>query len=135
MQWKIVIILGGFGVLMGLASVLGFTERIELLVWIVVAVFAAYWIVRTLDAKVFLHGLCAGLLMGIANALLQFLFFDTYLSNNPTSAKQFVDTGGVSPRVFVLLAGPFIGLFYGAFIGVLNIAGSKILKGRSRSNF
>ncbi len=134
MQWKTILMLVGVGVLMGIASVFGFTERIELLLWVVIAVFASYWIVRNVQAQVFAHGLCSGVLMGVANSALQFLFFQTYISNNPTTAKAFVDAGGISPRVFVLLVGPFIGLLYGAFIGTLSIVGSKIVKSRFGSH-
>ncbi|HXG01250.1 MAG TPA: hypothetical protein VNL69_10690 [Bacteroidota bacterium] len=135
MQWKTVVTLGVFGLLMGIASVFGYTEGAETVLWIAIALFAAYWLEKHVEQRLLVHGICAGVLIGFINSIVQAAFFSSYLANNPLAAKGFVDTGGVAPRVFVVVVGTLIGFVYGLVLGGLALAARKLLARRTRSDF
>ncbi len=129
MNWKLIFGLAGFGVLMGLLSLFGYTQGIEWLLWLLIAVICSVFIGKMLSGKYFLTGLVVGLLDGILNSIVQSVFFDAYLSNNPKAAEGFGPIpGGLDPRIFVLIAGPFIGLLYGLVLGFLAWLTGKIFK-------
>lgn len=129
MNWKLVSTLSCFAVAMATASVLGKTAGIEPFLWAIIWLVCAFVIARNTVTKRFLHGLLVGLSHGIINSIIQSLFFDTYLSHNPQLQNQFEQIpGGLPPRIFVLLAGPAIGIASGVVIGLLAILGSKLLR-------
>lgn len=129
MNWKVILPLTSFGFLMGFASVFGFTQSMEPLLWLGIAFFSAYWIAKYETAKPFLHGFVAAVLMGILNSIIQSAFFDIYLANNPATADQFTKIpGGISGRMFVLLVGPAVGSMYGLFVGLLTFLAAKLFQ-------
>ncbi len=129
MNWKLVFGLAGFGILMGLLSLFGYTEGIEWPLWLLIAVICAFVIAKVCPAKLFLTGLLVGLLDGVFNSIVQSLFVDTYLSHNARAAKGFGPIpGGLNPRIFVLIAGPFVGLLYGLVLGLFAWLAGKIFK-------
>ena len=129
MNWRWIFGLAGFGILMGVLSVFGYTGKIEWLFWLAIAVVCAVLIAKVVSEKLFLTGLLVGLLDGVFNSIVQSAFFNTYLANNPKFAEGFGPIpGGLDPRIFVLLAGPFVGLLYGLFLGLLTWLAGKIFK-------
>jgi hypothetical protein len=118
MKWNIVFLLSLFGVGMGIASLFGYTKKIELYEWIVIAVVVTYIIPKQTTHKVFLHGMYAGIGMGVLFTVVQISFFDVFLQHNTTEAEGFKAMfGGNDPRIFIFLSGPFIGAAYGVLIG------------------
>lgn len=129
MKWKLLLTVAVFGLIMGLLSLFGLTRGIEPFLWIAIALGAAWWLARTISAGGFLHGLFAGILMGIGNSIMQSLFIQSYLSSNPESAGAFDQIpGDLSPRLFVLLTGPLVGLIYGLFLGTLTLIAMRLRK-------
>jgi hypothetical protein len=129
MNWKLIFGLAGFGLLMGVLSVFGYTGSIEWLLWLVIAVICAVIISKIVSGKLFLTGLLVGFFDGVFNSIVQSTFFDIYLSNNPRVAEGFGPVpGGLDPRLFVLIAGPFVGLLYGLFLGLLAWLAGRIFK-------
>ncbi|HXF49785.1 MAG TPA: hypothetical protein VNL73_10245 [Verrucomicrobiae bacterium] len=127
MNWKLIFGLAGFGVLMGVLSLFGYTGRIERLLWLVIAVICAVIIAKVVPGKLFLTGLLVGLFDGVFNSIVQSAFFATYLTNNPKVAQGFGPVpGGLDPRFFVLIAGPFVGLLYGLVVGFLAWLAGKL---------
>ena len=79
--------------------------------------------------KHFVTGFLVGFFDGVFNSIVQSAFFDTYLANNPKFAEGFGPIpGGLDPRLFVLIAGPFVGLLYGLFLGLLAWLAGKVFK-------
>lgn len=129
MNWKLIFGLAGFGILMGVLSLFGYTVGLELILWLVIAVLCAVVIAKVLAVKHFVTGLLVGLFDGIFNSIVQSAFFDTYLSNNPRVAEGFGPVpGGLDPRMFVLIAGPFVGLLYGLFLGLVAWLAGKVIR-------
>lgn len=129
MNWKLIFGLTAFGILMGVLSLFGYTEGIELILWLVIAVLCAVVIAKVCSAKFFLTGLLVGLFDGVFNSILQSAFFSTYLTNNPKVATGFGPIpGGLDPRFSVLITGPFVGLLYGLFVGLLAWLAGRVFR-------
>jgi hypothetical protein len=118
MNWNIVLLLSGFGLTMGAASVLGLTTGIELWLWLAIGVICVAILVRRVHRKAGLHGFFVGLIGGSIAPVVQFLMFPAYLANNPQLEGDFAQLpGGLEPRYFVLLLAPLAGLGSGAVLG------------------
>ena len=131
MDRKLVGMLSVAGVVMGVASVLGWTQRIEFVLWLVIAIAAAFVIAREAPRAFFLHGFWTGLLAGIASPLIQCALYATYVANNPDTAAQLQTMpANWSPRVVLLVFAPLMGLAYGACVGLLSWIASKMIKRR-----
>lgn len=127
MNWKLIITLSGIGLAMGVASVLGFTRGVEGFLWLALAIFCAIWITAKVSTKHFLHGFWVGLIAGVVSPLTQFIFFPTYLANNPESAGAFNQIpAGLNARYFVLVTAPFIGVISGIVLGIFSWATAQI---------
>lgn len=129
MKWRLMVSLSVFGVLMGGASVFGFTQGIEWLLWLIIALISAFLMARSLQTRFFASAFLTGLLMSLLNGLTQSVFFQTYLAHNVPVAEGFQQfQEGLNPRVFVLFSSVVIGSIYGALIGLLTLLGRKFIK-------
>lgn len=127
MNWKLVVSLSGLGVLMGSASVLGLTRGFEGVLWLVLAAVATGVIVRKAQTRPLLHGFFVGLIGGGLVPVVQFLFFSTYLANNPEVAEQFSRVpSGLGARYFVLILAPVIGLVSAVVLGLICWLGARL---------
>jgi hypothetical protein len=133
MNWKLILTLACFGILMGILSVNGLTQLlIEPILWTIIAIFSAYRIAKGSVQKTFVHGLVIGLFMGVLNSVVQAIFFEMYLANNPHSTEGFSQMpGGISGQLFIVIASPAIGLAYGVVIGSFSLLAAKLFKGRA----
>ena len=126
MDWKVIIILSAIGLIMGLLSVKGFTQKLEPFLWLLFSIATSLVLSKNIDNKTFLHGLLIGLAWGIINGLTQSIFFDTYISNNPQLQQNFSKTTFMQPKYFVLVTGPIIGLITGLVLGGLSLLLKKV---------
>ena len=127
-NWKLIGLLSLVAVFMASLSILGFTQGIELFLWLGFSLIAAWLLSRKVSSKLFLHGLILGLTWGLINGLSQSAFFDTYISNNPIAQTQFEDVTIVHPRIFFILFSPVYGVFIGAVIGGLALLMKRVVK-------
>ena len=135
MNWKQVLTLSLSGLIMGTLSLFGLTRGIEPILWLLIALGYAWWLAKTIPSRVFLHGLFVGVLMGIGNSVMQSLFFDSYVTSNPESAQAFQQIpGGLSPQIFVLMAGSIVGFLYGLLLGLFALLAAKFGKPQSAEN-
>jgi len=126
MNWKLILTLSVFGVLMGIASVFGLTKGIEPLLWLVIWIFCAFWVTRQMKTKLFQHGFMVGLTTGLIALLIQVALFSTYAANNPEINRDV--PGGWSARTLFLILSPFISVISGLVLGLLCWATGKIFK-------
>lgn len=126
MNWFLIFVLAAFGLIMGLLSVKGLTQRLEPFLWLLFGLISALILSRHLAYRPFLHAFAIGMLWGILNGLIQFSFFDEYLANNPLSRAGFKRMTFISPKVFVLAAAPVIGAASGLVLGGLTAVLKKI---------
>ncbi|MBK9332962.1 MAG: hypothetical protein IPM96_11300 [Ignavibacteria bacterium] len=130
MNWKLILQLSLFGLLMGILSVFGLIPGgFELIPWIIIAVISALAISRNTNKLMFTHAVMAGLFMGIITSVVQAIFFDTLLKNNPDSLDGFKEIPtAMEPQYVLLFTGPFIGIIFGLFIGLLAVIFKKVRK-------
>jgi hypothetical protein len=126
MNLRIVAYVGLFGVIMGVATVLGaIRSGREMWFWLVIFIGSAYLIARIVPRRYFVHGLLAGLVCGSLATLIQAVFLDTYFSHNPEAEQSFSQLP-VEPRIVVLVMTPIIGIISGLVLGVLSAIAGKI---------
>lgn len=126
MKWTHLFSLSLIGAGMGIMSLFGITQQIELALWVIIALATAFFIARTTSHKVFLHGVLAGIGMGLFSAAVQSLFFDLYAEHNQIGAAEIRNFSfGYPPPLFIILTSPLIGGLYGLVIGALSLAASK----------
>ena len=128
MNWKTILLLSLFAILMGFNSVFGIIQNIEWVLWLVIAIVSGYVLVRNTKKLLFTHAVVTGIIMGVFNAVIQSALFDTYLLNDPQieGLSQWPTT--IEPQYFLLIAGPFIGIVYGLLIGLFALIIKKISK-------
>ena len=125
MNWEIVALLSLFGLVMGILSVNGYTQKIEPLIWLLAGMVSAFILAKNVTSKIFLYGITLGVLWGILNGIIQSIFFDRYLKKNPKYKNAYQKKMPVRPRFFVLIAGPLIGLLTGVMVGGLAVLFQK----------
>lgn len=129
MDRKLVGMLSLLGAVMGVMSVLGWTQHREGVMWLVIGVVAAIAIALKAPGKFFMHGLWTGVLCGVLGSLIQLALFSTYLANNPDTAVQMQTLpANWNPRVVLLVSTPFFGLGFGLLIGLLSLLASKVMR-------
>ena len=130
MNWKYIIGLWFLGIAMGISSIFGLTRDFEPFLWIIIALIVPVVIAKNTSQRLFFHGLLTGLGIGIVHSVIQSLFFDLYLSMHPDIIQQFQQQSFLSPRAFMIVVGPFIGIVYGAILGGLSVAAGKFFTPR-----
>ena len=80
---KIILKLGFFGVLMGLVTIMGWGQNMELLIWLFMIIAASVIIKKNIQKQLFIHCMLIGLSWGVDCTIVQALFFDLFTMNNP----------------------------------------------------
>ena len=128
MNWKLILSLSGFGLLMGILSVLGLVSKVEGWLWLAIGIFCAGWMGTQLAERRFLHGFLTGLIGGAVAPAIQALFFSTYVANNPEFTQAAAQLPpGIPLRLLVVVAIPVSGLLSGVVLGLLTLVAGKIL--------
>ena len=81
---KIILKLGFFGVLMGLVTLMGWGQNMELFTWLFMTIAASVIIKKNIKKQLFIHCMLIGLSWGVDCTIIQALFFDLFTINNPT---------------------------------------------------
>ena len=126
MDWKIIAILSVIGLVMGLLSVKGFTQKIEPVLWLLFSIATSLILSKNIEQKPFFHALLIGIAWGICNGVIQSAFFDSYLTNNPSLQQNFQKQSFIRPRYLGLVTGPIIGVITGLILGGLTLLLKKL---------
>lgn len=121
MNWKTILSLSIFGIIMGLLSVYGISKGfIEFALWMVIAVISALAIERTTRDKLVTHGFLVGFLDGLFHGIVVSILADTYFMNRPEVLELYMQMGETIPvRFFPIIASVLTGIVYGLFIGLI----------------
>ena len=126
MNWTVIILLSSFGLVMGLLSIKGYTQKLEPFLWLLFGIITSLVLSKNIDSRTFLHVLLIGLFWGLLNGITQSVFFDQYLANNANLHERFKQSTFIQPRYLVLVTGPVIGLITGLVLGGLTLLLKKI---------
>ena len=131
MNWKLIIQLSVFGLIMAIATVSLIPQTFEPLFWLVIFGFCAWVIAQACPGKYFLHGF----LVSMANCVwitgVHLIFFDSYTNHHPDMAAmgdKMPPGMGIHPRVLMLVFGPVVGAVSGLILGLFAFIASKIVK-------
>ena len=123
MNYKFILPLLLFGVLMGFAAVKGLLSNLELMYWLFIYLVCGLVLAKTSSQKYFLNGFVLGICISIVASLIQILFFDEYLLNNSEVNMELNKLPSSSePKTFFIMIAPIIGLISGLVLGVFTVA-------------
>jgi hypothetical protein len=117
MSWKTIGALSTYGVLIGVALVLGLVHQTDLIVYrLSFILISALWIGSKIAEKPLLHGFLVGIISEVVTWGIVFIFFTSYTAHN-SSQMAVVEK---YYREFLLLYGLVTGVTVGFFIGALS---------------
>jgi len=126
MNWKLIFALSLFGLAMGVATVFVVPSKVEPIYWLVIFVVCAVIIARAGVPKPFLHGLLVSVVNSVWIIAAHEIFFDRYVAGHPEEASM--PTGGIPPRVFMVIFGLIIGVVSGLVLGLFAWTASRFVK-------
>jgi hypothetical protein len=121
---KIILQAGSFGFIMGVLNTLGYTQKFELYIWIIIILGSSVIVAKKIDKKVFIHCLLIGLCWGVDTTFIESLFFNTYQNNNLYLNNVFIQTQWINPRILLIL----LGMFFGCFTGLILYFNQSVLR-------
>ncbi len=100
--------------------------------WFAVVIGTALLVARRVPARALLHGALAGFWNGATSTLVQALFLETLVANNPWFPDAFAkQPPGFDLDYFVFMTVPFIGVAGGAMTGLLSMLAVRIFAARA----
>ena len=129
MNLRLVACLSCFGVVLGVASVLGVIHPgQERWFWLVTAVVSIIVIARAAPGRYFMHGFLVGLFAGMLAPLIQGLAFNSFLAHNPSADEAFKRLpASIPPRVLVICTAPVLGIATGLILGLFTWLAGKLM--------
>jgi hypothetical protein len=129
MNWRLILSLSLFGLLLGISSVLGLTREREWIGWLLIGAYASWKFAIRSREELFLHGFYLGILSGVFSSVVQALFISTYLSSNPRMVEALnALPQGLHPSAVILIMGPIIGTVIGVVFGVTAVVVGRVMK-------
>jgi hypothetical protein len=129
MNWKLILQLSMFGLVMGIATVFVIPSTIEPLFWLVIVVATAYIIAHREPGQPFVHGLLTGVANSVWVTASHVVLFAQYIARHPQEAAMMSSMPlPDSPRLMMSLVGPLIGIASGVVIGVLAVLATRMLR-------
>ena len=129
MNWRWILMLSLLGVAMGVASVFGWTQGLELWLWIGIILVVAILLGYNVRAKLFMHGFLTAVVWSAVNGIVILSSWDTYMTHNPKTSESFAKVPeGMDPRWFMLIGIVIGALMWGVILGLLTMAAGKLLR-------
>ncbi len=131
MNWKIIIQLSLFGLIMAVATVSLIPEDTEPAFWLFIFVFSAWVIAKVCPGKYFLHGFLTAIANCIWITAVHVVFRDAYLAHHPqvvSMSRDFPRHLARHRRLVMILTAPVLGLMFGIILGLFSVVASKIVK-------
>jgi hypothetical protein len=130
MNWRLIITLSLFGLVMAVGTVYFIPSNIEPFCWLPIFLICAYIVAKKAPGKYFLHGFCTSLVNCIWITGAHILLFSTYIAKHvqelEMSNKMPLLQG--HPRQQMLIMGPIVGIASGLVLGLFCFIASKIVK-------
>jgi len=125
MNWKLIIQLSFFGLIMAFATISLIPYKIEPAFWLVIFVFSAYVIAKVCTGKYFLQGFIVSLINCLWITLAHFWFYDSYAANHADVVAMYT---GNHQRQKLLEFAPIFGVACGIIQGLFAFVASKMVK-------
>ena len=129
MNWKLILQLSLFGLVMGVATVFVISSSVEPFCWLVVFLVSAYAIARGAPGRPFLHGVYVGLANSVWVTGAHILLADQYLARHAREAAMMNSMPmPTHPRLMMALIGPVIGLVSGIVLGIFAVVATRFVR-------
>jgi len=129
MNWKLILQLSLFGLVMAIATVFVIPSNIEPIFWLAIFIVCAFLIAKKCADKYFHTGLFVSILNSVWITTVHILLFGTYIANHHQEAAMMSKMPiPDSPKLMMLITGPVIGIISGLILGLFAFVASKILK-------
>jgi hypothetical protein len=129
MNWKLILLLSMFGLVMAFATVFVISSTVEPFCWLAIFVVCAYLIARRAPASYFLHGLLVGILNGVWVTSAHVLLFDQYMVRHTREAEMMAGMP-LAPKAMMLVTGPIVGVVSGIVLGILALIVHRLVSTR-----
>ena len=128
MNWKLILYLSLFGLVMGIATVYWIPSNVEPFVWLVIFVISAILIARNCRRLPFVHGLLVSVANSVWITAAHVLLFDQYLANHPQEASMMQSMARPDlAREMMAVMGPVIGGISGVVLGIFSLIAFKLV--------
>lgn len=129
MNWKLILQLTLFGLVMGPATVYIIPSNIEALIWLPIFILCAYLIAKHCVALYFLNGFMVGVINAVWITAAHLILFDTYLLRHGSEAVLYhYEAIPMPPKAAMIVLGIFSGVASGLILGLFAFIASKIVK-------
>jgi hypothetical protein len=131
MNWKIIIQLSLFGLIMAFGTLALIPQNVEPVFWLIIFAFCALVIAKACPGKYFLHGFLVSIVNCIWITGLHIFFYQTYVNHHPAMAnmgQSLSSSLSIHPRLVMLIFGPVFGILSGIILGLFALIASKIVK-------
>ncbi len=127
MNWKMIFSLVALGVLLAVASLLGWLPS-SMWISIGLVVIAAVLLGYQVKHKLFLHGFLTAVIWTLIGGALQFIFWDSFIANNPDVVEKMAKVPeGTDIRPWMAIGIVLGAAIYGVILGLLAMLFGKLL--------
>jgi hypothetical protein len=129
MNWKLILQLSLFGLVMAFATVFWIPTTIEPVFWLIIFILCAYFIAKRSPGKHFLHGFLVSLVNCVWITTVHVSLYSAYMANHPEMAEMSARMPLPDhPRLMMALTGPVFGVISGLVLGLFSFLAGKIVK-------
>jgi hypothetical protein len=129
MNWRLILYLSLYGLIMAIATVYWIPSRTEPIFWLIIFIACAYIIAKKCTGDYFWHGFAVSVFNGIWVTAAHFILFDAYMENHPEAVEMNKSIPAIfSPRTWMLVIGPAISIVSGLVLGLFSWVASKLIK-------
>ncbi|MEO7211962.1 hypothetical protein [Mucilaginibacter sp.] len=125
MNFKLLLQLSVFGVIMAFGTISLIPENIEPVFWVLIFIFCAVVIAKACPGKYFWHGFVLSFINSVWITIVHTIFYDNYLPHHPNMGSFEL---GRHPRLMLILMAPVFGIMFGLIQGLFAFAASKLVK-------
>ncbi|MGZ3871452.1 MAG: hypothetical protein ACXVJD_00970 [Mucilaginibacter sp.] len=129
MNWKLILQLSIFGLIMALGTVSLIPQNFEPAFWLVIFIFCAYVIAKVCSGRFFLHGFLTGLVNCIWITAAHCIFFQKYMANHKRMGTMLTDLPAslsTHPRLATAIMGLSLGILSAIILGLFALVASKL---------
>ncbi|MEO6524085.1 MAG: hypothetical protein ABIN91_20540 [Mucilaginibacter sp.] len=126
MNWKLIIQLSMFGLIMAFGTISLIPEKVEFIFWVVIFAVVAYIIAKVCTGKYFAHGFFVSIFNSIYLTATHTIFLTSYNAHHPDMAKMMPKDNHTI--LFMILIGIASGIGFGVFQGLFAFIASKLVK-------
>jgi hypothetical protein len=129
MDWKLILQLSVFGLVMGIATVFVIPSNVEPWFWLVIFCICAFLMARARSTLLFLHGLLVGIVNSLWITSAHVIFFSHYIAHHANEAALMKSMPlPDSPRLMMVLLGPAFGIISGLVLGGFGFIAGRFVK-------